>query len=118
MLGGGGHRNAAPPLCGTWPVGLAPTAATAATATAGRGLVLDDLARGRDDVPLATVQRRVPAFGLACGRVAGERVERPVVVRHDPAARRVLVRGEQRALRSPAGLRLPRALPLEWGPEA
>src|SRR6185312_8228856 len=91
--------------------------AAAGHSAAGLALVLDDLARGRDDVPLAAVQVLIPALRLAGGRVAGEGVERPVVVRHDLAARRVLDRGEQGALRGAAGLRPARALPLQRRPE-
>src|SRR5690242_10582331 len=66
---------------------------------AGSPLVLDDLARGRDDVPLAAVESGVPTLGLTRGRVTDERVEGPVVVRHHFAAGWILVQAEQRSLR-------------------
>src|SRR6185437_5377092 len=97
---------------------LAPAASATTAAASGRGLLLHDLARGRDDVPLAAVQVEVPTLGLACGRVAGIGVERPVVVRHDLAAGRILVRPQQRSLRGAAGRRLARPLPLQRRPEA
>src|SRR5689334_16759794 len=78
-------------------------AAAAATAAAARRLVLDERAGGSEDVPEAAVQVERLTRRSTRLRIAEIEVERPLVVGHDAATRRILVAAEQGLLRAALG---------------